>query len=74
MEAVRVDVIGAVKTRTALGASAHYILIGVSDFFALFMTKKSGHKKKWLLTELDRDGRENIWLLVLFVLHSVRTA
>ena len=65
MGAVRVDVSGAVKTRTALVVSARYISIGVSEFFAFFMTEKTGHKIKCLLTELGRAGRENIWLLVI---------
>ena len=65
MGAVRVDVSGAVKTRKSLVFFERFISIGVSDFFALFMTEKSGHKIKCLSTELGRVGRENIWLLVI---------
>ena len=35
---------GAVKTRTVLVVSGRYISIGVSEFFALFMTEKSYDK------------------------------
>ena len=58
MGSVRADVSGAVKTRTALVVSARYISNGVSDFFALFMTEKSGHMIKCLLTEWEgRTGK-----------------
>ena len=65
MEAIRVDVSGTVKTRTALVVSARYISIGISEVFEFFMTEKLGHMIKCLLTELGRSERENIWLLVI---------
>ena len=58
MGSERVDASGSLKTRTALVISVRYILIGVSEFFVLFMTEKSGQMIKCLLTELGQAGRE----------------
>ena len=49
MGAVRVDVSGAVKTRTALVVSARYISIGVSEFFCTFYDRKIGSYDKMLI-------------------------
>ena len=65
MGSEQVDMSKAMKTHMAIAISAHNILIVFSDFFALFMTEKLGHKIKFLLTELGWAGRENIWLLVI---------
>ena len=72
--AVRVDVSGAVKTRTGLVVSARYISISVSDFFCTFYDRKIGSYDKMLIDWVGsgRTGK-HLTLGHLYV-RSVRTA